>query len=127
MSSVMNAPSILAAALLLFGWTFLAAADEPPSQRAVDLNEPGVLEALQHSNPTHYDKIRRILQGVLQQADGGVPRWLQATFNARDVTYVPIVLTSHPAKRRLSFSLDATRYDVIVVLTNVRGDIIPAK
>jgi len=52
---------------------------------------------------------------------------MQATFNARDVKYVPIVLTSHPAKRRLSFSLDATRYEVIVVLTNLRGDLVPAK
>ena len=120
-------PRILAAALLLFGWTFLAAADEPPSRRAVDLNEPGALEALQNSNPTHYEKIRRILEGVLKRSDAGVPRWMPATFNARDVTYVPIVLTSHPAKRRLSFSLDATRYEVIVVLTNVRGDIVPAK
>jgi hypothetical protein len=118
---------ILAAALLLFGWTFLAAADEARSQRAVDLNEPGVLEALQSSNPAHYDKIRRILGGVLRQSDAGVPRWMQATFNALDVKYVPIVLTSHPAKRRLSFSLDATRYEVIVVLTNVRSDIVPAK
>ena len=118
---------ILAAALLLFGWTFLAAADEVPSRRAVDLNEPGVLEALQRSNPSHYDKILRILEDVLQKSDAGVPRWMQTTFNARDVKYVPIVLTSHPAKRRLSFSLDATRYEVIVVLTNVRGDIVPAK
>ena len=118
---------ILAAALLFIGWTFLAAADEPPSQRAVDLDEPGVLEALQNSNPLHYDIVRRILEGVLKRSDAGVPRWMQATFNARDVTYVPIVLTSHPAKRRLSFSLDATRYEIIVVLTNVRGDIVPAK
>jgi hypothetical protein len=118
---------ILAAALPLFGWTFIAAADELPSRHAVDLDEPGVLAALQNSNPTHYDKIRKILEGVLQQSDARVPRWMQVTFNALDVKYVPIVLTSHPAKRRLSFSLDATRYEVIVVLTNVRGDIIPAK
>jgi hypothetical protein len=120
-------PRIFAAALLLFGWTFLAAADEPPSRRTVDLNEPGALEALQKANPTHYDKIRRILEGVLQQSDARVPRWMQATFHARDVKYVPIVLTSHPAKRRLSFSLDATRYELMIVLTNVRGDIVPTK
>jgi hypothetical protein len=118
---------ILVAALLLSGWTFLAAAAEAPSRRAVDLDEPGVLERLQRSNPSHYYAIRRILEGVLKQPDAGVPRWIQTTFNARDVKYVPIVLTSHPAKRRLSFALDATRYEVVVVLTNVRGDIVPAK
>ena len=82
-------PRILAAALLLFGWTFLAVADEARSRRAVDLNEPGALEALQGSNPIHYDKIRRILEGVLRQSDGGVPRWLQTTCNAQDVSYRP--------------------------------------
>lgn len=118
---------ILLVALPLFISTLLAAADEAPSRRAVDLDEPGVLEALQSSNPTHYDQIRRILAGVLQQSDAGVPRWMQTTFNARGVNYMPIVLTSYPAKRRLSFTLDATRYKVIVVLTNVRGEIVPAK
>ena len=118
---------VLAVALLSFVWAFPAAADEAPSRRAVDLNEPGVLEALQRSDPTRYEKIRRILEGVLQQPDAGVPRWMQTTFNASNVTYAPLVLTSHPAKRRLSFSLDVTRYEAIVVLTNVRGDIVPAK
>jgi hypothetical protein len=116
---------ILGALLLLFGSTVLAAA-EPPS-RAVDLDEPGTLEALAHSNPTHYAKIHQILAGVLHQPDAAVPRWMRAAFDARDVRYVPIVLTSHPPKRRLAFALDATRYEVTVVLTNVRGDIVPAQ
>jgi len=118
---------VLALAILLVGSTFLGAAHAAPAPRTVDLDEPGVLEALQSSNPTHYDKIRVILQGVLQQSEAGVPRWIRTTFDARDVKYVPVVLTSHPPKRRLSFSLDATRYEVLVVLTNVRADIVPAK
>jgi hypothetical protein len=52
---------------------------------------------------------------------------MQATFNAHDFTYVRIVMTSHPPKRHLSFALDATRYEMIVTLTNVRGEIVPAK
>jgi hypothetical protein len=93
----------------------------------VDLNESGALEALRQSNPTHYEKIRRILDGILQQPDTRVPRWMQVNFDARDVTYAPVVLTSHPPKRRLSFALDATRYEAIIVLTNVRGDIVPLR
>jgi hypothetical protein len=118
---------LLTAALLLFGWASFVAAAEVPWPRAVDLDEPGVLEALRRSDPNHYEKIRRILDGVLQRPGPEVPRWMQTTFDARDVSYVPIVLTSHPAKRRLSFALDATRYEVVVVLTNVRGDIVPAR
>ena len=64
-------------------------------------------------------------EGV-KQPHPGVPRWLQATFDARDVKYIPVVLTSHPPKRQLSFSLDTTRYEVFV-LTNAGGDIVPAR
>ena len=93
----------------------------------VDLNESGALEALRQSNPVHYEKIRRILDGIQQQPETRVPRWMQVNFDARDVSYAPIVLTSHPPKRRLSFALDATRYEAIIVLTNVRGDIVPLR
>ena len=99
----------------------------PTLGRHVDLNESGVLEALQQSNPAHYQKIRRILDGILQQPDASVPRWIQANFDGRDVTYAPVVLTSHPPQRRLSFALDAKRYEAIIVLTNVRGDIVPLR
>ena len=99
----------------------------PPSRGVTDLNEPGVLEALQRSNPVHYDKIRRILTDILRQPDAGVPRWMQTTFDAREVRFIPVVLTSHPPKRQLSFSLDATRYEIVVVLNNVRGDIVPLR
>ena len=82
---------------------------------------------LARSNPAHYEKIRRILTDILQQPEASVPRWIQANFDGRDVTYAPVVLTSHPPKRRLSFALDATRYEAIIVLTNVRGDIVPLR
>jgi hypothetical protein len=56
-----------------------------------------------------------------------VPRWIETNFAAHEVSYVPIVLTSHPPRRRLSFALDATRYEALVTLTNVRGRIVPAQ
>jgi hypothetical protein len=99
----------------------------PTLGRHVDLNESGAFEAVARSNPAHYEKIRRILDGILQQPEASVPRWIQVNFDGRDVTYAPVVLTSHPPKRRLSFALDATRYEAIIVLTNVRGDIVPLR
>lgn len=93
----------------------------------IDLNEAGALEALQHSNPVHYKRVRKILDGVLRQKDAQVPGWIQANFNGRDVAYGPTVLTSHPPKRRLSFALDTTRYEATIVLTNVTGQIVPAR
>ena len=93
----------------------------------IDLDEVGTLEALKTSNPAHYEKIVQIVDGVLTQPDANVPRWMLVNFGARGVKYAPIVLTSFPAKRRLSFVLDLTRYETIVLLTNIRGDIVPAR
>ena len=120
-------PRLIAAAVLAFLWTAVAAAGDSPPRHTIDLDEPGVLEALQRSNPTHYETVRKILDGVLQRSDNDVPRWIQTNFAARDVNYMPVVLTSHPPKRRLSFALDATRYEAVLILTNVHGDIVPAK
>ena len=112
----------VAAALIVLLWASLAIAGG-----TVDLDRPGALQALQRSNPDHYEKIRKIVEGVLQRPDADVPRWIQATFAGTDVSYVPIVLTSHPPKRRLSFALDTIRYEIVLTLTNVRGDIVPAR
>jgi len=134
---VISKPVVAAVAALL--WTGMAGcATSSATDRAavtsttalgrrVDLNESGALEAVARANPAHYEKIRRILTGILQQPEASVPRWIQANFDGRDVTYAPVVLTSHPPKRRLSFALDATRYEAIIVLTNVRGDIVPLR
>ena len=62
-------PRILAGVFAVLVCVFLSAPGEP-SGRVVDLNEPGVLEALQGSNPVHYGKIRRILEDVLKYPDG---------------------------------------------------------
>jgi len=78
-------------------------------------------------NPACWKRFRARIQFTTKRSKAGVPRWLQTTFDARDVKYIPIVLTSHPPKRKLSFILDATPYEAVIVLTNVRGDIVPAK
>jgi hypothetical protein len=67
------------------------------------------------------------LLAVLLRQDAEVPRWLQISFNARDISYQPIVLTSHPPKRRLSFALDDTSYITVLILTNVTGTVVPLK
>ena len=93
----------------------------------VDLDRPGAIEALERTSPDHATKVRLILERVARTPDAEVPRWMRVTFDARDVDYAPIVLTSHPAKRRLSFVLDGTRYAAVIVLTGVRGDIVPLR
>lgn len=108
-------------------WTALVAADAAPPGRTIDLNAPGALEALHQSRPVHFEKVRKILKGVLRRPDTEVPRWMQVSFGARDVDYQPVVLTSHPPQRRLSFALDDTRYEAVVTLTNVRREVVPLR
>ncbi len=95
--------------------------------RAIDLGAPGALADLQLSNPAHYAKVVKILEDVARHRDADVPRWMRTQFAATDVTYLPVILTSHPPKRHLSFSLDATRYEILLTLTDVRGRIVPAR
>jgi len=109
---------LIAVAFVLLALTNAIA--QPVLPRAVDLDAPGVLEALARSNPTHFVVIQRILAE-------DVPRWLRASFNAQSVIYQPIVLTSHPPKRRLSFTLDDTRYIAVITLTKVTGTVVPLK
>ena len=117
---------VVALVLALCSTTVAVAGDVTP-RGVIDLNEPGTLEALQRANPPHYQKVTKILEEILRRPASDVPRWIQTSFAARDVRYRPVVLTSHPPKRRLSFALDATRYEIVITLTNVRGDVVPAK
>ena len=108
-------------------WVSAVAAGDVPRRHTVDLDAPGTIEAVRAANPSHYDRIVKIIEGVLHQPDPTVPRWAEVNFNARDVTYTPVVMTSHPPKRRLSFILDDTRYETVVLLTNIRGTVTPAR
>ena len=117
--------SLTLAALVIF-WTGIAAAGDLTLSRVVDLDKPGALEALQQLNPMHYEKIRQIVTGILQQPDVAVPGWMRTNFDARGVLYSQIEMTSYPPKRRLSFELDDTRYVVVVTLTR-EGKITPLK
>lgn len=95
--------------------------------RTIDLNRPGALEALEHSNPQHHEKIREMMEGLVKQPESKVPGWLQVNFEARDVKYGPMLLTSHPPQKYLSFTLDETHYKATVTLAKERAQISPAK
>jgi hypothetical protein len=118
-------PKLLVAAALAFLWMPAAVAGDTPA-RVVNLNDPDALERLQRSNPAHYAKVRRIVEGLSRQRDADVPRWIRTDFDARDIRYAPILLTSDPPKKHLSFALDDTRYEAVVTLVHMRGEIVPA-
>src|SRR5882724_1152356 len=113
--------TILTVALLVLTSVAIATAADIGPRRTVDLDAPGAMERVRAANPSHFDKIVKIIEGVARQPDSAVPRWMRVNFDAQDVNYRPIVMTSYPPKRRLSFALDDTRYEAVVVLTNASG------
>jgi hypothetical protein len=103
--------SRLAATVVLVSlWTGVATAGDVAPRQFIDLDQPGAFEALQKSNPTHFEMVRQIMSGITQMAATDVPGWMLTNFHARDVRYAPTE-KSYP-KRRLSFVLDDTRYAV---------------
>jgi hypothetical protein len=84
---------------------------------SIDLNQPGALERLARENPFHYAIIRRILAGVDEVPEHAVSRWMKSQFNATEVTYSAVLMTSAPPRKQLSFTLETTRYSVVLTLT----------
>jgi len=63
--------------------------------------------------------IQRILAEIPQRppAERSVASWMRTEFEARDIRYTDLVMTSLPPKKRLAFSLDDTAYVTVVTLT----------
>jgi len=103
----------------------LATDTSPPKQ--VNLNVPGIMMTLRESRPTHFEKIQAIVRDLRNHDDQDVPRWMQTNFNAKNVLYSRILLTTSPAQRDLSFVLDDTRYRGRVTLERGGAQIFPIK
>jgi len=82
----------------------------------VDLRNPQALAALKKSNPAHYEKIRLILDGLLEKPERAEGEWLQTEFDVHDVYLSRFVIkTSNPPKQELQFTLDQVRYTMHLV------------
>ena len=104
-----------------------ACAGPAESPRYVDLRDEQALEALRRDNPKHYAQIQTILTALLEEPKRVETGWLQATFDARDVTLDSLAFrTSDPPKQSLQFTLDDTRYTMDLVRTDLGAAYTPA-
>jgi hypothetical protein len=92
----------------------------------IDLDIPANLKAVELDHPDHFAKIQQILVEVQQQPNGRVADWMRTRFDARDVLYTDLVMTSLPPKKRLRFSLDKSSYVTTVTLRNWGASPTPA-
>src|SRR4051794_15880304 len=101
--AMMRAISLFVSAPLL-AITPLAAAQAP-----VHLDET-VLATIEHTNADHFRRITAILVAASEMPcqNERFARVIEAAYDARNGRCELAVLTSYPAKRKLSFSLDET-------------------
>jgi hypothetical protein len=87
----------------------------PRALKSMDLRNSDELAWLKKNNPSHYEKIQKILYA--HDASGSAPaeNWMRVHMKAGDVNHSHVTLTSLPAKKVLRFVLDDVRYTVIVV------------
>ena len=112
---------------LALAFVALAFAPELYAAGPIDLTIPGNLEAIERDHPDHYAKIQRILAEVPRQppASFAVATWMRTQFDAHNIDYADLVMTSLPPKKRLKFSLDNTAYVAVVTLAGWRAEVLP--
>jgi hypothetical protein len=102
-------------------------ASAAPAQQLVDLNAPGVLEALRIDNPAHYAKVRAILTATEERPSSQIREWMRTRFDASDIDAAPLWHVSDPPKIKLSFTLDKIRYTAMVVGRFTPAQAVPAR
>jgi hypothetical protein len=111
--------------LVTLGWLAFTLGIAAPSMAAdaVDLRDAAALENLRHSNPAHFAMIQSILKDLAEKPERVEGDWLQTNSDARDVELSRLVLkTSYPPRQLLRFSLDATRYTLDVVRSDLTAE-----
>lgn len=91
--------------------------------KSVNLSVAGAMEQIRKSNPAHYKKVQSISSGLASRSDAPVRQWMRTKFQAKDVFFSNIFLTSSPAQRDISFVLDDTRYYGRVMSTPGGGQV----
>ena len=86
------------------------------------------LEKLKAERPAHFRAISEVLRVVERVPCGNAEvTSLEARFDVRDMACNFELMTSHPPKRRLSFTLEGTSYVAVVTLKDTGGKSVPVK
>jgi hypothetical protein len=118
--------ALIALFLSLFA---LAAQAQGSAPATVDLNRPGALDALRASDPERYDQVSRILQVAERTSCRyvGPALFKAAGLDVQQAECGVLLLTSLPAKRHVTFTIDDTHYVAIVSMQDSVGFLLPAK
>ena len=107
----------------------IAAVSQAAPLEPIDLDRPGVMEAVERESPELHRKIAQIrhLATRMPCFTDDFKRTLTVRFEAEDAGCGVMLMTSYPSKRRLQFTLGATRYATVVELDESENRHVPAK
>ena len=95
--------------------------------KTVDLNRPGVLEAIEKQDKPLYDRIHGVLKAAEMEPCETLPKVVQTQFRVgMETCNGHDILTSYPAKIRVAFRIDDTLYTSNVIQPKIKGTAIPA-
>ena len=114
-------------AIAIFAVAFSFAAVAGPPVKSVDLNRPGVLEAIEKRDKPLYERIHGVLKAAEMEPCDTLPKIVQTQFLANmETCRGHDILTSYPAKIRVSFRIDDTLYSSNVIQPKIKGTAMPA-
>ncbi|SRR5258708_6132778 len=91
-----------------------------PAKTVVDLDRPGAMDALEQANPEHFRRVSGVID-LASEMPCFTPQFAKlswAKFDAESAGCGVMLLTSYPAKRQLSFTIEDTTYNSIVTIKN---------
>jgi hypothetical protein len=117
---------IIGVVLAVAGPAFAATS---PAKRVVNLDAPGSLEAVERENPQHYAKIVEIIRVAQSEPCETLPKILKTRLDVPDVECRSYqVLTSHPPKMHMTFTIGDVRYTTNAVQYKIAGGkIVPVR
>jgi len=118
--------SMRAIAICVLAVCLDAAAGGPPA-RSVDLDRPGALAAIERQDKPLYERIQGVLKAAEVEPCDTLPKLVQAQFRAGVETCNGYeILTSYPAKIRVTFRIDDTLYASNVIQPKIIATARPA-
>jgi hypothetical protein len=118
--------SMRAIATFALAVSFAAVAADPPA-RSVDLDRPGALSAIEGQDKPLYERIQGVLKSAEIEPCDSLPKLIQAQFRAGlETCNGQLILTSYPAKIRITFRIDDTLYAGNVIQPKITARAQPA-
>jgi hypothetical protein len=106
------------AAIAAPGWTL------PPP---IELDDDA-MAALARSHPTHHRRAVLLLTAAGSARCGSAElKRIRVQLDVGSMDCSEFLLTSEPPKRRITFTLDRTRYAAVVTLRNADATLVPAR